>query len=157
MAEKSGDQGYGLLISAVVAIVAIVGQVILFNSSGSTGLLVEMSGPVEPYPYAGLGQAYARGARAGRDAGGGVSYYDYETDSYSAGSQGSFGSGVSAADTNRYSGYQDEPHAYFGEEGGMYADDQSTEESFNRGEYGKGYRQGIDRTTLPTSRGSELG
>lgn len=153
--KESESQGYGLLISAVVAIVAIVGQVILFNSGGSTGVVIAGG----PY-YTDIGQANARGLRAGRDAGGGVSYYDYDTESYAAGGQGSFGTpGLAQAHYQRYSGVQDVPHGYEDANGGLradYAGESQGTDSFNNGAYGKGVRQGIARTTLPSesSRGS---
>ena len=154
--KESESQGYGLLISAVVAIVAIVGQVILFNSGGST-VAVVAGGPY----YSDIGQAQARGLRAGRDAGGGVSYYDFNSESAVEGGQNSFrspGSGLAQAHYDRYSGEQDQPHGYFGSDGSLnapYAGDSQGSDSFNRGAYGKGVREGIERTTLPADSARE--
>ena len=65
MAKKekpSESQGYGLLIAAVVSIVAIVGLVILFRG-GASGRLVEMQSNWNYNP--GLGEAISRGGQDG--------------------------------------------------------------------------------------------
>lgn len=159
MADKSSSdsQGYGLLISAVVAIVAIVGQVILFNSAGSTGQFVAMSGEPGPYAYSGLGEAYARGARYGgavdtnypSDEGYAGGYYDYDSGQY-VGVRGSNFDRNLGGNENRYTGPQADPHGYFDASGGLRTDAGGTQESFNNGAYGKTARQGIERTTLPS-------
>jgi hypothetical protein len=46
----SEEKGYGLLISAIVSIVAIVGMVVLFSSGGSTGRAVSTSGGFGGHP-----------------------------------------------------------------------------------------------------------
>ncbi|MBI4448445.1 hypothetical protein HY641_00265 [Candidatus Woesearchaeota archaeon] len=57
------EKGYGLLISAIVSIVAIVGMVVLFSSGGSSGQVVSRSGGYGGHPTFGTSDRVAGNER----------------------------------------------------------------------------------------------
>lgn len=156
MAKKekpSESQGYGLLIAAVVSIVAIVGLVILFRG-GASGRLVEMQSNWDYNP--GLGDAISRGGKMAFEPsncppkGGttGIGSNDFNTGEQGCANMQGFGL------NSMY--YRDMARGYRASQGGMAIESKSGYEgysdlSFNSGAYGKGVREGIDRTTLPAA------
>lgn len=156
MAKKekpSESQGYGLLIAAVVSIVAIVGLVILFRG-GASGRLVEMESNWNYNP--GLGAAISRGDKMAFEPpncplngeGTGIGGNDFNTGNQACANMQGFGYNAMY--------YRDMARGYREAEGGMAIESKSgyegyTADSFNSGAYGKGVREGIDRTTLPAA------
>jgi len=156
MAKKekpSESQGYGLLIAAVVSIVAIVGLVILFRG-GASGRLVDMQ---SDWDYnAGLANTMRRGDRMAFEPPNcppngvttGIGGNDFNNAEQGCATMQGFGI------NSMY--YRDMAKGYRESQGGMAIESQSgyegySDKSFNSGAYGKGVREGIERETLPAA------
>lgn len=156
--KPAESHGYGLLIAAVVAIVALVGLVILFKGE-TTGRLVEMQSNwnYEPGLADTMERSYKMGFAPDLCGPGSVINHDFNTGrEYCAPATGA------VLNENYYAGYNRAYNKGYREsQGGMAIEERtsggdsyisaSSDNTFNRGAYHKVVTEGLEKSTLPSA------